>query len=72
VGLAADPLDRVIAREEHVRRVASFAGLKSRERRDLFLLAGGFRYVEIATLTGSTYSAVNRRLAEGRARLREC
>ena len=38
--------------------------------RDLFLQACGYRYGEIAALTGSTYTGVNRRLAEGRAELR--
>ena len=44
-----------------------FAGLKPRERRDLLLQAGGYTYHEIAALTASTYTAVNRRLTEGRA-----
>ena len=65
-----DPLDRLLDREAHQERVACFAGLKSRERRDLLLSAAGFRYREIAALTGSTYTAVNRRVTEGRARLR--
>ncbi|RKQ92980.1 sigma-70-like protein [Solirubrobacter pauli] len=70
-GLGDDPIDRVIAHERHDLRVKSFARLKPRERQALLLLAGGYRYTEIAILTGSTYSAVNRRLAEGRARLRD-
>jgi hypothetical protein len=51
-------------------RVTRFAALKAREQRDLLLLAGGYRYQEIARLTHSTYTAVNRRIAEGRNRLR--
>jgi DNA-directed RNA polymerase specialized sigma24 family protein len=51
----------------HRERVARFARLKPRERRDLILSAGGFKYPEIAGLTGSTYTAVNRRITEGRA-----
>ena len=47
-----------------------FAALKAREQRDLLLLAGGYRYQEIAHLADSTYTAVNRRIAEGRTHLR--
>jgi hypothetical protein len=42
----------------------------TRERRELLLSAGGYTYEEIATATTSTYTAVNRRITEGRARLR--
>jgi DNA-directed RNA polymerase specialized sigma24 family protein len=51
LGLASDPLDRVLATELHHERVARFAGLKPRERRDLLLLAGGYKYHEIAKLS---------------------
>jgi DNA-directed RNA polymerase specialized sigma24 family protein len=44
--------------------------LKPRERRDPYLHALGYRYNEIAESTGSSYTAINRRLTEGRARLR--
>jgi len=67
---ASDPADRVIAREHHTQRAADFARLKPRERQALYLQALGHRYQEIAALTDSTYTAVNRRIAEGRARLR--
>src|SRR4051794_1976570 len=69
-GPASDPLDRAIAGEQHHARVDRFAQLKPRERRDLLLQASGYSYHEIAALTGSTYTAINRRLAEGRVRLR--
>ncbi|MDA0163135.1 hypothetical protein OM076_22870 [Solirubrobacter ginsenosidimutans] len=69
--LASDPLDRVLAAELHRERVARFAELIASERRDLLLLAGGYRYREIATLTASTYTAVNHRITRGRARLRD-
>jgi DNA-directed RNA polymerase specialized sigma24 family protein len=69
-GLVSDPLDRVIAAEEHSARIERFGRSHPRERRDLLLKAAGYRYAEIATLTGSTYTAVNRRLTEGRRRLR--
>lgn len=62
--------EQAIERTEHDRRVADLATLKARERRDLYLLALGYSYSEIAELTDSTYTAVNRRLNEGRAQLR--
>ena len=70
IGLAGDPADLALAHEQHRVRVERFARLKPQERRDLILLAGGYRYVDIARLTDSTYTAVNRRISEGRARLR--
>lgn len=70
-GPAEDPADRVLDAEQHRARVAHFSQLKAAERRALFLQAGGYRYHEIADLTGSTYTAVNRRLSEGRAHLRQ-
>jgi DNA-directed RNA polymerase specialized sigma24 family protein len=69
-GTADDPLDRVIAAEQHRDRVARFATLKPEERRELLLFAGGYKYNDIARLTGTSYTSVNRRLAQGRARLR--
>ena len=69
-GTADDPLERAIATEEHRDRVARFATLKPNERRDLLLFVGGYKYDDIARLTGSSYTSVNRRLAEGRAQLR--
>jgi DNA-directed RNA polymerase specialized sigma24 family protein len=51
-------------------RAQAFRQLKPREREALFLKALGYSYNEIARLTDSTYTAVNRRLTEGRARLR--
>jgi DNA-directed RNA polymerase specialized sigma24 family protein len=70
-GLASEPVDRLIALEEHADRLARFQRPKPRERREMFLHAAGFRYAEIAELTGSTYTAVNRRISEGRRRLYE-
>jgi DNA-directed RNA polymerase specialized sigma24 family protein len=51
--------------------VERFAQLTAAERRALLLKAGGYSYHEIAALTASTYTAVNRRLTEGRNRLRQ-
>jgi DNA-directed RNA polymerase specialized sigma24 family protein len=67
--LHGDPLVRVLDRETQHERLERFAQLKPRERRDLFLHAAGYSYTEIAALTDSTYTAVNRRLTEGRRRL---
>ena len=64
------PAERALARDEHAQRVADLRTLKARERRELYLQALGYGYDEIAALTGSTYTAVNRRLTEGRAQLR--
>jgi DNA-directed RNA polymerase specialized sigma24 family protein len=61
-----DPLERVIALETHRERVQRFAGLRPRERRDLLLQAGGYRYQEIATLSGVI--RCRRRLPRGAAR----
>jgi DNA-directed RNA polymerase specialized sigma24 family protein len=59
-----------LSRVEYDERVIAFRTLKCRERRDLFLQALGYRYEEIAAMTGSSYTSVNRRLTEGRAQLR--
>ncbi len=69
-GPASDPVDIVIARDQHQQRREAFVGLKAREREALWLHALGHSYREIAELTGSTYTATNRRITEGRARLR--
>ena len=41
-----------------------------RERRELALFAYGLSYEEIATVTGASYTAVNRWMARGRKALR--
>jgi hypothetical protein len=41
--------------------------LKPRQREALYLKGLGYRYTEIMRLTGATYTAVNRRITEGRA-----
>jgi RNA polymerase sigma factor (sigma-70 family) len=69
-GPAADPLERMIDREQHRDRMGRFAQLSPAERRALLLQAAGYSYQEIAELTASSYTAVNRRLTEGRNRLR--
>jgi DNA-directed RNA polymerase specialized sigma24 family protein len=62
--------DRAIARIEHRERLAAVATLKPREREALYLKGLGYSYNEIAQLTNSTYTAVNRRITEGRRALR--
>jgi DNA-directed RNA polymerase specialized sigma24 family protein len=52
-------------------RVSLLQALRPRERRELFLQGLGYRYEEIASLTGSSDTAINRRIAEGRAQLRQ-
>ena len=65
-----DPLERALDAELHATRRERFAALKPREQRDMLLKAAGYRYREIATLTSTTRTAVDRHLREGRARLR--
>ena len=62
--------DRIIDRERHYTRVRLLAELKPAERQALALKALGYSYKEISELTGASYTAVNRRLGEGRATLR--
>ncbi|MGH2714670.1 MAG: RNA polymerase sigma factor [Thermoleophilaceae bacterium] len=61
---------QALARIEHAERVADLRTLKESERRALYLKALGYSYNEICDLTAASYTAVNRRLSEGRARLR--
>jgi DNA-directed RNA polymerase specialized sigma24 family protein len=59
--------DRVEAREA----LRALADLPDSQRRDLALLVGGFRYHEIAEMTGGrTYTNVNKHLVKARARIR--
>jgi RNA polymerase sigma factor (sigma-70 family) len=78
----ADPMDRLaceaagpaeaLERRERVAAAARMlALLKPQERRAIALQAQGYSYAEICSITGWTYTKVNRCLAEGRARLRE-
>jgi DNA-directed RNA polymerase specialized sigma24 family protein len=55
---------------EHGERVADLAALKLAERTALYLQALGYRYREIGAVTDAGYTAVSRRLTEGRAQLR--
>jgi DNA-directed RNA polymerase specialized sigma24 family protein len=60
--------DRVIARLD---RSDAIRALKPKEREALYLFGLGYSYDEIAQLTQATYTAVNRRITEGRAALRK-
>ena len=62
--------ERALARIEHDERVDAVKTLKPREREALYLKGLGYSYHEIADLTNSTYTAVNRRITKGRAALR--
>jgi RNA polymerase sigma factor (sigma-70 family) len=62
--------DRALDRIEHRDRMNTLATLKPREREAVILQGLGYSYNEIARLTDSTYTSVNRRIAEGRAALR--
>jgi RNA polymerase sigma factor (sigma-70 family) len=57
-------------RERTVGALRLLAALKPDERRAIILQASGYSYAEICSLTGWTYTKVNRSLAEGRAKLR--
>jgi DNA-directed RNA polymerase specialized sigma24 family protein len=62
--------DKALDRIEHAERLLAMQTLKPREREALYLKGAGYSYDEIARLTGATYTAVNRRITEGRAALR--
>jgi DNA-directed RNA polymerase specialized sigma24 family protein len=63
---------RALARIEHRERVDALMTLKPREREALYLLGLGCSYKEIQALTGgASYTAVDRRIKEGRAALRQ-
>ena len=55
---------------EHLERLQALQVLKPAEREALYLKGLGYSYDEIMRLTGASYTAVNRRITEGRAALR--
>ena len=57
-------------REELTALMRALGELKPAERTALYLQGLGYRYREIADITNATYTAVNRRITEGRARAR--
>jgi DNA-directed RNA polymerase specialized sigma24 family protein len=66
-----DVPDQVADHIQHVKRLADLAGIKPNERQTLFLIGLGYRYTEIMQITGASYTAVNRRITEGRRALRK-
>ena len=70
VDLDSDVADVVAERIEHASMREVLGRLHWRERRELALFAYGLSYEEIATVTGTSYTAVNRWMARGRNALR--
>jgi DNA-directed RNA polymerase specialized sigma24 family protein len=68
--LDSDVADVVAERVEHASMRQVLGRLHWRERRELALFAYGLSYEEIATITGTSYTAVNRWMARGRNALR--
>jgi DNA-directed RNA polymerase specialized sigma24 family protein len=63
--------DQVADRIQHTQRLADLAAIKPNDRRTLYLRGLGYRYTEIMQITGASYTAVNRRITEGRRALRK-
>ena len=70
VDLDSDVADVVVERIEDASMREVLGRLHWRERRELALFACGLSYEEIATVTGTSYTAVNRWMARGRNALR--
>ncbi len=70
IDLDSDVADVVAERIEHASMRGVLGRLHWRERRELLLYAHGFSYQEIAKLTGTTYTAVNRWIVRGKNALR--
>ncbi|HET9197638.1 MAG TPA: sigma-70 family RNA polymerase sigma factor [Solirubrobacterales bacterium] len=67
---ADGPPERAERREAVARSREALQALKPQELRALTLLAEGYSYAEIGTITGFSQTKVNRCLAEGRERFR--
>jgi DNA-directed RNA polymerase specialized sigma24 family protein len=67
---ARDVPDRIADRIKHADRLQDLATIKPHDRQALYLKGLGYRYHEIMQITGATYTAVNRRITEGRRALR--
>ena len=61
--------DQVADRIQLAQRLADLAAIKPNDRRALCLKGLGYRYREIMQITGASYTAVNRRITEGRRAL---
>ena len=68
--LDSDVADVVAERIEHASMREVLGRLHWRERRELALFAYGLSYDEIAAVTGTSYTAVNRWMARDRNALR--
>jgi RNA polymerase sigma factor (sigma-70 family) len=66
-----DILDVVAEHVDHTTIRRLLGELHWRERRELLLYAHGLSYEEIAQVTGTSYTAVNRWLARGKKKLRD-
>jgi DNA-directed RNA polymerase specialized sigma24 family protein len=66
-----DIADQVAARIQHAQRRHDLATLKPNDRHALYLQGLGYRYQEIMHITDASYTAVNRRITEGRRALRK-
>lgn len=71
VGDDLDLADEVADKMLHARRLNDLRTIRAQDRQALYLKALGFHYHGIAALLSITYTAVNRRITEGRRRLRE-
>jgi RNA polymerase sigma factor (sigma-70 family) len=70
-GSDIDLVDLVADRVEQATLREMLRDLHWRERRELLLYAHGLSYEEIAAVTGTSYTAVNRWLARGKKALRD-
>src|SRR3954451_17547355 len=61
-----DIADQVAARIQHAQRRHDLATLKPNDRRALYLQGLGYRYQEIMHITDASYTAIHRRITEGR------
>ena len=68
---ARDIADQVAERIQHAQRRQDLATIKPHDRQALYLKGLGYRYREIMQITGASYTAVNRRITEGRRALRK-
>jgi DNA-directed RNA polymerase specialized sigma24 family protein len=65
-----DVENQVAARIQLAERREDLRQLKPQDRLALYLKGMAYSYAEIMTMTDATYTAVNRRITEGRAELR--
>ena len=61
-----DVADQVAERIHHAQRLQDLATIKPHDLQALYLKGLGYRYREIMQITGASYTAVNRRITEGR------